>query len=83
MHPTTRARRKERTVTSKTHLHPATIEARRKMLEDRAAGKEFSSSHRITNANSKGDYDGAELRDFEGQPGAMDAYKLPSRGTKC
>ena len=25
-------------------------------------------------------YDGKELRAFEGRPGAMDAYKLPSRG---
>lgn len=24
-------------------------------------------------------YDGAELRSFEGRPGAMDAFKLPSR----
>lgn len=35
---------------------------------------------RITNAGSKGLYDGRELRPFEGRPGAMDAYKLPSRG---
>lgn len=25
-------------------------------------------------------YDGKELRPFEGRPGAMDAYNLPSRG---
>lgn len=25
-------------------------------------------------------YDGKELRAFEGRPGAMDAYSLPSRG---
>lgn len=27
-----------------------------------------------------GRYDGAELRPFNGRPGAMDAYRLPSRG---
>lgn len=27
-----------------------------------------------------GKYDGKELRPFQGRPGAMDAYKLPSRG---
>ena len=37
-------------------------------------------SSRITNAGSKGLYDGRELRPFEGRPGAMDAYRLPSRG---
>lgn len=36
--------------------------------------------HRITNAGSKGLYDGRELRPFDGRPGAMDAYRLPSRG---
>lgn len=25
-------------------------------------------------------YDGAELKPFTGRPGAMDAFKLPSRG---
>ena len=25
-------------------------------------------------------YDGAELRPFDGRPGAMDAFRLPSRG---
>lgn len=28
----------------------------------------------------KGHYNGAELRPFDGRPGAMDAYRLPSRG---
>lgn len=27
-----------------------------------------------------GTYDGKELRPYEGRPGAMDAYALPSRG---
>lgn len=25
-------------------------------------------------------YDGAELKPFDGRPGAMDAFRLPSRG---
>ena len=37
-------------------------------------------SSRITNTGSKGLYDGRELRPFDGRPGAMDAYRLPSRG---
>lgn len=28
----------------------------------------------------RGVYDGADLRPFEGRLGALDAYKLPSRG---
>lgn len=32
----------------------------------------------IRNSNAKGYYDGKELAPFEGRPGAMDAYKLPS-----
>lgn len=31
--------------------------------------------------SERGTYDGAELRPFEGRPGAMDAYALPSRGS--
>lgn len=33
----------------------------------------------ITNATSRGQYTGAELRHFAGRPGAMDAFALPSR----
>lgn len=32
-----------------------------------------------TNPYERPVYDGAELRPFEGRPGAMDALKLPSR----
>lgn len=32
----------------------------------------------ITNATTTELYDGAELRPFEGRPGAMDAFALPS-----
>lgn len=32
----------------------------------------------IRNSNAKGYYDGKELAAFEGRPGAMDAYRLPS-----
>lgn len=35
---------------------------------------------RVTNCSTSGDYDGRELRPFEGRPGAMDAFALPSRG---
>ena len=30
-----------------------------------------------------GHYNGAELRPYNGRPGAMDAYKLPSRGMRA
>ena len=33
-----------------------------------------------TMLKDKGTYNGAELRPFDGRPGSMDAYKLPSRG---
>ncbi len=35
---------------------------------------------RVTNACQRGSYDGAELRPFDARKGAMDAYKLPSKG---
>jgi hypothetical protein len=35
---------------------------------------------RVTNATTSGSYDGRELRPFEGRPGAMDAFALPSMG---
>lgn len=31
-------------------------------------------------AISRENYDGAELRPYDGRPGAMDAYSLPSKG---
>lgn len=34
---------------------------------------------RISNASSRDVYDGAELRPFEGRPGAADALTIPSR----
>lgn len=49
------------------------------------AGRRRSLQHareRVTNASQHlrdpGTYDGAELRPFEGRPGAMDAFALPS-----
>lgn len=49
------------------------------------AGRRRSLQHareRVTNASQHlrdgATYDGAELRPFEGRPGAMDAYGLPS-----
>ena len=32
-----------------------------------------------TNSASRGDYDGAELRPYQGRPGANDALAIPSR----
>lgn len=32
----------------------------------------------ISNASTRGSYDGAELRPYQGRPGAMDAFALPS-----
>ncbi len=50
-----------------------------------ASGRRRSLQHareRVTNASQHlrdpGTYDGAELRPFEGRPGAMDAFALPS-----
>ena len=33
----------------------------------------------VRNGNAKGTYNGAELRPYSGRPGALDAYKIPSR----
>lgn len=33
----------------------------------------------VTNATSRGAYSGAELKPYQGRPGAMDAFRLPSR----
>ena len=41
---------------------------------------ERPTSVRVCSATIGGDYDGKELRPFEGRPGAMDAFSLPSRG---
>lgn len=83
MHPTRRSKSTELPHKTLPHLHPATIAARKKMLAERAAGKHSAPSHRITNASMRETYDGAELRDFDGRPGAMDAFSKPSRGTRC
>jgi hypothetical protein len=37
-----------------------------------------ATSRMLVNAGSRQAYDGAELRPYNGRPGAMDAYKLPS-----
>ena len=39
-----------------------------------------TSASRINNGTTTGIYDGRELRQFDGRPGAMNAYSLPSRG---
>jgi hypothetical protein len=40
----------------------------------------YVTPHRITNSSSKAPYEGRELHPYGGRPGAMDAFKLPSRG---
>ena len=40
---------------------------------------DMSADTPILNSTSRGRYDGSELRPFEGRPGAMDAFNLPSR----
>lgn len=39
-----------------------------------------TSTERINNGTTTGIYDGRELRQFDARPGAMTAYRLPSRG---
>lgn len=55
-------------------LHRTAASGRRRSLQQ--------ARERVTNASQHlrdpGTYDGAELRPFEGRPGAMDAYGLPS-----
>lgn len=36
-------------------------------------------THETPKQATSGTYDGAELRPFDGRPGSMDAYALPSR----
>jgi hypothetical protein len=55
-------------------LHRSAASGRRRSLQQ--------ARERVTNASQHlrdgATYDGAELRAFEGRPGAMDAYGLPS-----
>lgn len=39
----------------------------------------MAGSRLTINATTKGDYDGAELKPYQGRPGANDALGLPSR----
>lgn len=39
-----------------------------------------TAAERVSNSSVHGTYDGAELRPFDGRPGAMDFKKWPSRG---
>ncbi len=51
-----------------------------KRFEQRASASSFSRTAGlpVRNSTSTDLYSGAELRDFTGRPGAMDAYRLPS-----
>ena len=42
--------------------------------------KDAALSRMYTNSTTTAPYDGAELRPFDGRPGAMVAFSLPSRG---
>lgn len=62
-------------------LGPAELAARHLARSRTLAGPRTEQAHqRVNNANmhTRGTYDGAELRPFDGRPGAMDAYHLPS-----
>lgn len=66
------------------HLLPALIQERHALYQQRLNNlrkrETLATPVRICNSSSKGLYDGAELRPYEGRPGAMVAFSLPSRG---
>lgn len=47
------------------------------VAHERKVRQMFAEQH-ITNSGSRKPYDGKELRPYEGRPGSMDAYALPS-----
>lgn len=49
----------------------------------RTSAVPISVSRNSRNVWSWGDYEGDELKPFEGRPGAMDAFTLPSRRDDC
>lgn len=55
----------------------ALIAANRKRSKDTKTTT--ADSRTLVNAASRRPYDGAELKPYNGRPGAMDAYSLPSR----
>lgn len=65
-------------------LLPGLVKERHKIYAERLAAMQkpaaLEAPTRVTNSNTHGHYDGAELRPFDGRPGAMRAYELPSRG---
>lgn len=66
------------------HLLPAIIQERHQLYQQRLENTRkreiLATPTRICNSSSSGTYDGAELRPYEGRPGAMVAFGLPSRG---
>ena len=49
------------------------------MTQRAAHDPRWADHPKITNSTASGTYTGRELAPFDGRPGAMDAYKLPSR----
>ena len=49
------------------------------MTQRAAPDPRWDCTTKITNATARGTYTGRELAPYDGRPGAMDAYKLPSR----
>jgi hypothetical protein len=66
------------------NLLPGLIQERHKLYQQRLENTRkrelLATPTRITNASITDTYDGAELRPYEGRPGAMVAFGLPSRG---
>lgn len=66
------------------NLLPGLIQERHKLYQQRLDNlrrrEQLATPVRICNSTSIGPYDGAELRPYEGRPGAMVAFGLPSRG---
>ena len=60
-------------------FYPALKEERDRMLAARAV-QPIVPATIVRNSSMTKPYTGAELRPFDGRPGAMDAYCLPSRG---
>ena len=66
------------------NLLPALIHERHQLYQQRLENirkrELLATPVRICNSSTKDLYDGAELRPYEGRPGAMVAFGLPSRG---
>jgi hypothetical protein len=70
------------TIISKSDLAPTMLSKhylnRTSMVTPKPEGTALPPTHNTL--KDPGTYNGAELRPFDGRPGAMDAFKLPSKG---